>query len=409
MLFSNSKVYDRNADNGVHRIRPRRLTFKNFDENTKEYLAFPSPINKSPRYPKVIMEQSDLGFCDKEIDLNLIEEQIFKDSFPNSPFIKSKQTPFFEKKFSMLMNQCHTPKKSIQAENSIMGQQTPINAMNRYSMGIEHAPSPIRFMKADHKLGMFAKSICETPENLKMRKGFREIDLQKFLNLGNELVDRGLISSNKMKQKFVNSKKKPNFHELSFNTDVGNILTRDNKENESQKENSGSKVYRKIRSNMIQYDSDFMKMNDNKISKNPFMMKKSGNNQVGRVLNANIYNNITSFQGELNVIKPKNLFDSKKSINQTLEKKVINESIKDFIEKGYSKIMERTPQNSQKSGGLGVLFANAMNTMKYDSQVKQNQVNKYTSGDSIVMNNYYEKKSIFAESKVKIIICFMVN
>jgi hypothetical protein len=399
VLFSNSKGLDRNTEIGGKHIRPRRLTFKNFDENTKEHLAFPSPMNKSPTYPGILLEQSESGLQEKELDFNFNEEQIFKDSFPNSPFIVPKQTPFFEKKFSMLMNQCHTPKRSVNGGNSIVGQHTPVNPWNQYLMGKEQAPSPIRFSKVENKLGMFTKSICETPDNMRMKKGFKEMDLQRFMYSGNK--EGRLVSARKVNRRSEINRDIRKTNNMDFSFNAGNVLMKENVGNGSKRDNSASKIMSKMRSNVIQYDSDFMKVKPNEVSKSQFLAKEINNLPIQKVMNRNIHNNVTSFQGELNLIKPKKLFDSKNLINQNSEKKVMIENIQDFIEKSYSKIMEKTPKNSKQSNGLGMLFINAMNNIKIDSQAKPTSFNRFTSGDSSAMLIPYEKRSGFGESNIR--------
>jgi len=359
-----------------------------------------------------MMGKSESGLQEKDLDFNFNEEQIFKDSFPNSPFIVQKQTPFFEKKFSQLLNQCRTPRKSINGGNSVVAQHTPVNPWNQYLMGKEHVPSPFGVRKGGDFQKIFPKSICETPENLQFKKGFKEMDLQKFLYSGTKDILGRMMSSQKINQNQNSAAKKKSKNNMNFSFNSGvnsiNLVPRENKENNSLYENSASKIRHKLRTNTIQYDSEFSK--ENILQKNPFSNINPQNNQYPILMNKDIQskkiknigcNQITSqLNISPNIIKPKKLFETEHNRNPDSSKKMMIENMQDFFEKSYSKIMETTPQNSkQNNNGLGMLLYNAMNNIKVGSQVNKNPLHKLRSQDSMIMHNYPEKKSAFGESK----------
>ena len=125
-----------------------------------------SPMEKSPIfYDQVGRDQSYLmkpQQVEKEIDFPFNEEQIFKDSFPNSPFCLSSQTNIFDKKLSQLFKGFQSPKKSlIEGNNSLISEQTPINPLNKYLMIKEQDVSPMRFGKFEESCLLYTSDAAD--------------------------------------------------------------------------------------------------------------------------------------------------------------------------------------------------------------------------------------------------------
>lgn len=385
-----------------------------------ENLVFPSPLSKSAKLQDILDRPESFRLqMDKEVEFPFNEEQIFKDSFSNSPFIVSTQTPHFEKKLSQLMNQCQTPKRSnLGNANSIIAQHTPVNPWTQY-LAPGDAPSPARFLKVGenkHSFPTFPKSILGTPEIFQSRNNRRGINLQKLIFSGLKEPRNELFSSSKKHRRDAfgkNEDAKENWKEaLGLNSKKLWMTSpaRENKENGFATIGQAEDIRSKVRSSEIQYENDFL---GDAVSGSLARALKSG--PVG------IQNPNQIFRSDLmktlgpkfkfsprkekhslmqlgDCVKPKKLFETKKLASGGDERNMLG-NLQDFFEKSLSKILETTPRNAKTSQGVGMLFFNAINSIRADSKGKTVLANKFNSRNSSERNRFLNKKYNFGAGK----------
>ena len=93
-------------------------------------------------------------------------------------------------------------------------------------------------------------------------------------------------------------------------------------------------------------------------------------------------------------VKPKKLLETKKAPKKGVNQKMID-NMQDFFEKSLSRIMKTTPRHANPDKNVGMLFFNAINSIRADSKNKPALGNFLNSKNSSELNRYQPKKTNF--------------
>lgn len=315
------------------------------------------------------------------------------------------------------MNQYQSPKRSnFGAANSIMGQHTPVNPWNQYLVPGQ-APSPVRFLKvaeSKNPFTTFPKSSLGTPEIFQFRNNRKEINLQKLLFSGVKESRNKLHSSSK-KQKLEGPVKKSDAQKGwkdAFGLNPKKLWipspAREPKEGFANLKKGSNRM--KLRSSEIQYECDFLGESVNGGMGQRFKagalavpsLNKVFPSEMMKALEPKcVFSPKREKQPLIKLedcVKPKKLFETRSSRAGKGEQDMLG-NMQDFFEKSLSKILEATPQNAKNNQNVGMLFFNAINSIRTDSKGKQAFGNLPNSRNSSERKRFQSKKCNFGAGR----------
>lgn len=344
---------------------------------------FPSPLNKSPQFQGPAERSESLRLhIERDPEFPLHEEQIFKDSMASSPFAAPFPNSLFESKLSQAQPNCQTPRRSHAGPaTSHQWQTTPMNPWNEYLVS-RHAPSPIRFLRAgDSKTPLpgLSKSILGTPDIFQAREARRGINLQKLIFSGAKEPKSRLLSSAKKPRAGLHgsgAKPKANWRAPLWDAKAAAARTpgAEDKENALHAAPADGINAWKVRSSEIQYEPEFFRGGAGAnlpqgllgLSAKPSLFLQSHQEQLRKEAPAKqrpaALQKATALEELESVAKPKKLFEAEVGERNMLD------NMQDFFEKSLSRLLKVTPGRGQPGKEVGMLFFNAINSIRADSR-----------------------------------------